>query len=708
MCDQCAPNHWKLASGEGCVACNCNPLNSRGLSCNEYTGQCQCNDGFGGRTCDDCADGFYGEPNRQCYACDCDPIGSTSSQCNSVSGQCPCIEGAGGRRCDQCLRGFTGSVPNCEPCGECFDNWDAIIEELKARTSAAIAAAKQIGETGITGAYDKEFQEIEAGLAEVQAINDKIKLTDEVSDTLKMIQDKLTEQRNRLNDLNKAMDTIQAEDRLVYDDLNDLDNEMANIQEQLDALKEDRKSIGKSSPLASYKDIEDAAERSEAAENAARAATTEPGSLVEQSKEIRERVEANIDDARMEFNDKLAQAQEDLVQKNEEVAGLTVSQLNADVCGVATEECDATCGGGSCGTCGGIGCKGAVEFSKDAKDRAQKTQEMINKVTKETEDLRTRVETAMTGAQEAKTISQHARDRASDVETQVRQKNTQVRELIQKIRAFLDETGRAKPNEIENYVDTINDLELPVTRPEIDQLSSDIKDLSDRLPEVGDVLETTEEGLNKAQKLLDDSKAAKNQAATVAGDIEKVANALEKAENYSMKAKDAADAAAHDITMAEDKITSIKTLITQIEDTMDGITTRLDAFDARLKAVGRVTGDNILSLQAAETNAQESKAMAEAAVNASTQSADAMKRVADVIDERKKKNDRIVALRDGVDDFVEKVNGDYQKIIDYETAYDEYETQLTEKNDRLQELINEVEVLHASIKKKEEYLRTCQ
>lgn len=71
------------------------------------------------------------------------------------------------------------------------------------------------------------------------------------------------------------------------------------------------------------------------------------------------------------------------------------------------------------------------------------------------------------------------------------------------------ETGRAKPNEIENYVDTINDLELPVTRPEIDQLSSDIKDLSDRLPEVGDVLETTEEGLNKAQKLLDDSKAAK-------------------------------------------------------------------------------------------------------------------------------------------------------------------------------------------------------
>jgi len=697
-----------LASGEGCSACNCNPLNSRGLSCNEFTGQCQCNDGFGGRTCDDCADGFYGNPNRQCYACECDPIGSTSSQCNSVTGQCPCIDGAGGRQCDQCLRGFTGTVPNCEPCGECFDNWDAIIDELKVRTSAAIAAAKQIGETGITGAYDKEFQEIEAGLAEIQAINDKIAPNDGVTETLNMIQEKLAEQRSRLNDLNKAMDTIQAEDHEVYDDLTELDNEMANIQDQLDALKEERKMIGKDSPLASYKDIEDAAQRSEAAENAARAATTEPGSLVEQSQEIRERVEANIDQARIEFNDKLAQAQDDLVQKSEQVATLTVSQLNEDVCGVATEECDSTCGGGSCGTCGGIGCRGAVEFSKDAKERAQKTQEIISQVTKETEDLRSRVETAMNGAQEAKTISQQARERAADVETQVRKKNSQVRELIQKIRAFLDETGRAKPNEIENYVDTINDLELPVSRPEIDQLSSDIKDLSDRLPEVGDVLATTEDGLQKAQTLLDDSKAAKNQAATVAGDIEKVVSALEKAENYSLKAKDAADAAANDIKMAEDKITSIKTLITQIEGTMDGITGRLDEFDTRLKAVGRVTGDNILSLQAAELNAQESKAMAEAAVNASNDSDAAMQRVAEVIESRKKKNERIVALRNGVDDFVDKVNNDYKKIIDFETAYDEYETQLTAKSDRLQELLNEVQRLHESIKNKEEYLRTCQ
>merc|ERR550534_3103974 len=108
------------------------------------------------------------------------------------------------------------------------------------------------------------------------------------------------------------MARIRAEDLQVHSDMNELDNEMQSIQEQLNALKEDRKSIGKSSPLASYKDIEDAAERSQAAENAARAATTEPGSLVEQSKEIRDRLEENMDETLMEFNDKLAQAEENM------------------------------------------------------------------------------------------------------------------------------------------------------------------------------------------------------------------------------------------------------------------------------------------------------------------------------------------------------------------------------------------------------------
>lgn len=34
-CDQCAPHHWKLASGRGCEPCACDPRNSLGPQCNQ-------------------------------------------------------------------------------------------------------------------------------------------------------------------------------------------------------------------------------------------------------------------------------------------------------------------------------------------------------------------------------------------------------------------------------------------------------------------------------------------------------------------------------------------------------------------------------------------------------------------------------------------------------------------------------------------------
>ena len=61
-------------------------------------------------------------------ACNCDPRGSRSQQCDRETGQCVCEVGVAGYRCDRCDRGTTGQLPNCQPCGECFDNWDKIIQ----------------------------------------------------------------------------------------------------------------------------------------------------------------------------------------------------------------------------------------------------------------------------------------------------------------------------------------------------------------------------------------------------------------------------------------------------------------------------------------------------------------------------------------------------------------------------------------------------
>ena len=71
-------------------------------------------------------------------ACNCNTDGSETLQCDRRTGQCQCIVGVAGNKCDRCARGTTGELPYCVPCGECFDNWDDIIQDLKSECSVIL------------------------------------------------------------------------------------------------------------------------------------------------------------------------------------------------------------------------------------------------------------------------------------------------------------------------------------------------------------------------------------------------------------------------------------------------------------------------------------------------------------------------------------------------------------------------------------------
>ena len=94
--------------------------------------------------------------------------GSATLQCHHGNGTCVCLPGIGGDKCDRCARGYVGTAPNCQPCGECFDNWNRILVELQHQTRAVVVAASQIRESGATGAYTHEFEGIEQKLQEVR------------------------------------------------------------------------------------------------------------------------------------------------------------------------------------------------------------------------------------------------------------------------------------------------------------------------------------------------------------------------------------------------------------------------------------------------------------------------------------------------------------------------------------------------------------
>lgn len=60
--------HWGIATGTGCVTCNCSAVGSLNMSCDYDTGQCQCRPGVGGKRCDTCQPGYYGFSQNGCQS----------------------------------------------------------------------------------------------------------------------------------------------------------------------------------------------------------------------------------------------------------------------------------------------------------------------------------------------------------------------------------------------------------------------------------------------------------------------------------------------------------------------------------------------------------------------------------------------------------------------------------------------------------------
>ncbi|ELU01149.1 hypothetical protein CAPTEDRAFT_219707 [Capitella teleta] len=134
-CDKCLPNTYSLSASneEGCEECSCDPtgtvpgdqLAPNDVTCDQNTGQCSCISNRRGLKCDSCEEGYYINPDPAggCSLCDCDRTGTIrGTVCDAITGQCQCLQGdsgVGGRRCDSCGDGYWGQDQSgrCQPCG---------------------------------------------------------------------------------------------------------------------------------------------------------------------------------------------------------------------------------------------------------------------------------------------------------------------------------------------------------------------------------------------------------------------------------------------------------------------------------------------------------------------------------------------------------------------------------------------------------------
>ncbi|XP_033105222.1 laminin subunit alpha-2-like [Anneissia japonica] len=131
-CEKCSPGYYGDATqgtSNDCRQCAC----PRAGVIGNFSPTCSladdgdlnctaCAPGYTGRYCQQCADGYYGDPTTgdgMCSVCECDVLGSVSNICDKVTGHCTCLTGVMGRLCDQCepLYGLEEGG-----CVSCYDN----------------------------------------------------------------------------------------------------------------------------------------------------------------------------------------------------------------------------------------------------------------------------------------------------------------------------------------------------------------------------------------------------------------------------------------------------------------------------------------------------------------------------------------------------------------------------------------------------------
>ncbi|KAM6465703.1 laminin subunit alpha-2 isoform 2-T2 [Liasis olivaceus] len=163
-CESCWPGHRRVNGtiiGGICRPCTCF---GHAESCDDITGEClNCKHNTGGRYCDRCLPGFYGDATKgkadDCRLCACPlsiPSNNFSPTCHLdqshgfICDACP--PGYVGLRCERCAEGYFGqpSKPGglCQPC-QCNDNLDFSIPGSCDSLSGACLKCKP----GTTGHY---------------------------------------------------------------------------------------------------------------------------------------------------------------------------------------------------------------------------------------------------------------------------------------------------------------------------------------------------------------------------------------------------------------------------------------------------------------------------------------------------------------------------------------------------------------------------
>ncbi|KAF5272841.1 hypothetical protein FQR65_LT00437 [Abscondita terminalis] len=709
QCDQCADNHWKIASGSGCEACACDVVGSEKQQCNLYDGQCECKENFGGRQCNECREGYWGDPKRnECFKCQCNIYGSETLQCNRKTGACVCRPGIGGYNCDECDKGYYGNAPSCTPCGECFDNWNRILKGHRNRTLQIIDRAKNIKKIGATGAYTKEFDEMQKQLNEIDILLNSTKYID-VNSIEKQLADlslRINEtETGQMQDLYNLLDNSTQSITVAKRELSNLESEKNLLQDKIKELENDGTALQEANVQGALTLVYAAKQKADAASQKAQ----ETKATVDYAERQCKASENLVNVTQKEFQDMQDNNEKALkdIENNIKELNEVMPELNSLVCDGRGSPCDPICGGGGCGSCGmAISCEnGAKQQAENALGLANITEFVLKEKEAKANDFIRNISQLNTTL--AKVLSQDAYDKAHSALLSTNSSLQSMNNMKIRINEFLNQ-NHSTPEDIKKVAYQVLEKRIEQKPEEILELAQKIKDTVESLTNIDPIIAATADDLKKVEKLKNDADEAKMKA----NEILKVAEEVKEALGSSSLAQEQAGIV---ISAAKVNIDEVNKLLDKIgnttadaQDKTNNASSQIDKLDSRLNELKlKITSNEEFARRIIE----ESQGIHQEANNTRTKFDDLLNKYSTVQIELKNKLDTVGDSKKRADDLFKRAFELMLKIKGVESAVDNLKGTpdflLKTLETEIQSLTNEMEEHNRKIERMESYYKKC-
>ncbi|XP_021926605.1 laminin subunit beta-1 isoform X2 [Zootermopsis nevadensis] len=712
-CDQCKENHWKIASGMGCEACDCDPVGSGAEQCNQFDGQCECKQGFGGRRCNQCQDYFWGNPTEKCHACDCNPDGSATLQCNQNNGSCNCMVGIGGEKCDQCARGYIGTAPHCRPCGECFDNWDRILNDLHDQTERVIHAASEIKQTGASGAYRREFEKMEKQLNEVTQLLENTTVSSHDLERLENLVEKFRANVNKSSEkLDEVENLLDNTASRIYEanlKLTDLRSAASKLKFTALGLKENATKLQEANVEGALNLTREAEKRSQKAQEAADATERDVADSERQCK----RTETIVNRTATQFYNSQEENEEAVDTLTEKLKELEtqIPDLNELVCDKRGDPCDPLCGGAGCGVCGGLSCEhGAVTKADRALGVAKDAEKAIQDKENDAEELLRGISQAKEETVTARNLAKQAYDTALLASNQSENMILERTDLTDKLDEFHNMAG-ATPAEIRNLaLETLNkDIYL---RPEqITNLTSSINDTISSLKDIDTILAATSDDLDLANSLKRQADKAKVDAEGILDTAQRVVSALDEAQEAQMKAEEAIQKARDDISAAEKDLAQIDSETDYAQQKANETVKGVIVLEGRLKELQtrflKNSRDSKEVTEESEKVNKEAKQANDKTGDLESKHQAAAGKLEQKVEESERDQTKASDLLERASKLFHSTAAKHKELLSMKSDYESNQDILNDLLNTIDDLNRRIATAHKNINSRSEYYRTC-